>query len=103
MVSVFLGLITAGLAVLYLKNREAALAKRCQKEPEAEVTIIVPVRDLLPGEIVALDTVAARKIPEKYTGPDVLTAQMYKKVEGRSFAIPGCTRQAYSFIRFVGS
>jgi len=88
MVSVFLGLIAAGLAVLYLKNREAALAKQYQKEPEAEVTIIVPVRDLLPGEIVALDTVAARKIPEKYAGPDVLTAQMYKKVEGRRLQYP---------------
>lgn len=88
MVSVFLGLIAAGLAVLYLKNREAALAKKYQKEPEAEIAIIVPVRDLMPGEIIALDTVAARKIPEKYAGPDVLTTQLYKKVEGRRLQYP---------------
>ncbi|MEZ5539496.1 MAG: Flp pilus assembly protein CpaB [Pseudomonadales bacterium] len=87
-VSVFLGLIAAGLAVLYLKNREAALAKQYQKPPEVEVAVVVPVRDLMPGEIIALDTVAARKIPEKYVGPDVITAQYYKKVEGRRLQYP---------------
>jgi Flp pilus assembly protein CpaB len=87
-VSVFLGLIATGLAVLYLKNREAALERKYQKAPEVEITVIVPVRDLMPGEIIGLDTVAARKVPERFVGPDVITAKDFKKAQGRRLQYP---------------
>ncbi len=88
-VSVFVGLIAAGLAVLFLKNREAALALKYKQAPEVLVSVAVPVRDLMAGEVISLETVAAFKIPERYVDSNVLTPGNYEKVKGRRLAAPG--------------
>ena len=88
MASVFVGLIAAGLAVLYLKNREAAFALKYKQEPVEMVTVAVPVRDLMAGEIISNDTVAARKIPADFVDPNVITPSNYDKAKGRRLQNP---------------
>ena len=87
-VSVFVGLIAAALAVLYLKNREAALALKYKQDPVEMVTVAVPVRDLMAGETIDNDTVAARQVPAEYVDANVITPDNYEKVQGRRLQYP---------------
>ena len=48
----------------------------------------VPVRDLMAGEVINLETVAAFKIPERYVDSNVLTPSNYEKVKGRRLQYP---------------
>lgn len=88
MVSVFVGLIAAGLAVLYLKNREAAYALKYKQEPVEMVTVAVPIRDLMAGEVISNETVAAREIPADFVDPNVITPLNYDKAKGRRLQQP---------------
>lgn len=82
-ISLFLGLIAAGLSVLYLKNREAALELKYRQKPVAYTTVVVPRRDLFPGEVISPRTVATLKIPSKYVDSNVINAGNFAKVKGR--------------------
>ncbi len=83
MIAAFLGLIAAGLSILYLKNREEALRLKYQKKPDVMVSVAVPKRNLFPGEAVTTATLAIRKIPKKFVSSDVITASNFKEVKGR--------------------
>ena len=82
-ISLFLGLIAAGLSVLYLKNREAALELKYRKKPEPMTTVVVPRRNLFPGEAISARTVATLSIPSKYVDNNVVNASNYPKIKGR--------------------
>jgi len=82
-ISLFLGLVAAGMSVLYLKNREEALRLKYAKKPEPMATIVVPIRDLFPGETLSPRTVATMQIPAKYADKNIVNGANYKKVQGR--------------------
>jgi Flp pilus assembly protein CpaB len=87
-IAVFLGLIAAGLSVLYLKNREAALELKYRKKPEPQTVIVVPTRNLFPGEVISPRTVATFSIPTRYVDDNIINANNYPKVKGRRVKYP---------------
>lgn len=87
-IAAFLGLIAAGLSLLYLKNREEALRLKYQKKPDLMITVAVPKRDLFPGEAITTATVASYKIPRRYVPDDVITSANFKSVKGRRLQYP---------------
>ena len=87
-IALVLGLIATGLALLYLKNREEALRLQYQKKPEKMIAVIVPKRDLYPGEQITTETAARRPIPATYVSPDVITAANFRQYAGRRLQLP---------------
>ena len=80
-IALALGLIGAGLAMLYLKAREADLIDAL-KPKSAPISVVVASRDLLKGDVLDSSTLAVRSIPEEYVDNNAIKPNEFDKFQG---------------------
>lgn len=81
-----LGLLASTLAIHYI-NRQVA-AKAHKPVHMATTTVVVPVRNLANGAVLAADDLATRKVPKEYVSTDVLTPDNYESHLGEVLQTP---------------
>ena len=81
-IALVLGLVGAGLATLYLNNREAELRDLLTPKQQM-VAVIVAKQDLVKGDILNGDTLAVREIPNQYLDNNAVTPDRFDDIEGQ--------------------
>lgn len=85
--AVVLGLGVAWLVMHTLRQREAAAEAALQAKAHAgEVAVVVPVRNLKPGQIADSSTMAQRSVPRDLLPPDAVTANDWPQYDGHPLA-----------------
>lgn len=82
-VAIVLGLGVAWLVMHTLQQREAAAEAALQAKAHAgEVAVVVPTRNLTPGEVADSSTMAERSVPRDLLPPDAVTADDWPQYDG---------------------
>jgi pilus assembly protein CpaB len=84
----FLIILMAALAVWmaykYLDTRSAEMEERLTDQAaKSKTVVVVPVRDLMEGEVLDLATLATREVPREYVNADALTQESVGPYLGR--------------------
>ena len=87
MLSVVIGLVAAGLAVLYLKAREAALIESLRPKTK-QVAVVVAKRDLPAGAVISTSNMAVMKLSPKQAHPESISPDQFDTVKGRYLSEP---------------
>jgi len=82
------GILAAVLTVVYLKMVENKYKKAAEPKQMAEVTVVVSKQDLGKGQVLTVQMLAARKVPEKFLPSNPILAKDYKKVVNRTLMMP---------------
>ena len=73
---VLMAIVAVWMAYKYLDTRSAEVEERLTDQAaKARVVVVVPVRDLVPGEELDLSTLATREVPREYVNGDALTQE----------------------------
>lgn len=80
-IAVVFGLAAAGLAMLYLNQREAELVEALTPKSEL-VPVVVASRDLVKGDVLDGSTLSIREIPSEYVNPDAVRPDQFADIEG---------------------
>jgi pilus assembly protein CpaB len=84
-IALILGIGTAYLVLHTLQSREAAITKSLlAKEHAGKVDVVVPTRDLKPGDRASADDMAERLIPKSVIYPSTVTAEEWAEFAGRT-------------------
>lgn len=71
---VLMAILAVWMAYKYLDTRSAEVEERLtDKAAKAKIVVVVPTRDLAPGEDLSLATLATREVPREYVNADALT------------------------------
>jgi pilus assembly protein CpaB len=82
-VAIVLGLGVAWLVMHTLQQREAQAEAALQAKAHAgEVSVVVPTRNLTPGEVADSSTMAERSVPRDLLPPDAVTAGDWPQYDG---------------------
>ncbi|MCP3666466.1 MAG: Flp pilus assembly protein CpaB [Gammaproteobacteria bacterium] len=81
-IALILGGAGAGLATLYLSNREAELRDLLTPKHEM-VAVVVAKRDLVKGDTLGADTLAVREIPNKYLDNNAVRPNQFDSIDGQ--------------------
>lgn len=83
-----LGLLSALLAVNYLKSREAALRQAYLDQQQNIIPVVVASADLQRGDIISSDNMSIRQIPADFVMGNVITPDDFSLAEGRNLLEP---------------
>lgn len=73
---VFMAVLAVWMAYKYLDTRSAEVEERLTDQAaKSKTAVVVPVRDLMPGEALDLATLATREVPRDYVNADALTQE----------------------------
>ncbi|RMG57040.1 MAG: Flp pilus assembly protein CpaB [Gammaproteobacteria bacterium] len=82
-----IGLVAAGLAVLYLKAREAALLEELRPRVK-QVAVVVAKQDLPAGTVISTSNMAVMKVKPEQAHPESISPDQFDTVKGRYLAEP---------------
>ncbi len=82
LIAVVLGIVGGGLAMLYLKAREADLLEALRPKSEP-IAVIVASRDLVKGDRLDTSTLSIREIPSDYLDNNALRPEEFESIEGQ--------------------
>ena len=86
-VALVLGLGVAWLVMHTLQQREAQAEAALQAKAHAgEVAVVVPTRNLTPGEVADSTTMAERSVPRDLLPPDAVTADDWPQYDGHTLS-----------------
>lgn len=86
-------LVMTGLAVWtasrYLTSRTAEVEERlADQAAKSRITVVVPVRDLLAGEVIDLGVLVTRSVPREYVNQDAITQDTLDRYIGKKLTRP---------------
>ena len=82
MIAVVLGVVGGGLAMLYLKAREADLLEALKPRSEP-IAVIVAAKDLVKGDRLDTDSLSVREIPSDCLDPNAVRPANFESIEGQ--------------------
>lgn len=80
-IALVFGVAAAGLAMLYLNQREAELVEALRPKSEM-VAVVVASRDLVKGDRLDASTLSVREIPAEYVNPEAIRPDDFAAIEG---------------------
>lgn len=73
----------------YLTGRTAEVEERfADQAAKSRVTVVVPVRDLLAGEVIDLGVLVTRAVPREYVNQDAITQDSLERYLGKKLTRP---------------
>lgn len=81
--SIGFGIAAAGLSVLYLKSREAAIVASLAGEEDKMVGVVVAKQDLPKGQKINVGDFAVREVPVTYVHPNAISGSEFGNYVGR--------------------
>lgn len=80
----FMAVLAVWMAYKYLDSRSTEVEERLTDQAaKAKIVVVVPVRDLRPGEDLDLATLATREVPREYVNADALTQDSVGSYAGK--------------------
>lgn len=103
--SMTLGVAGALLARAYLEARTAELEARFARPEQAMVQVVVPVRALQPGEVLTMEDLAVRAVPERFADTHSVTDRSVDAALGQrvNFAVDAGRPLLWAHLQSTGS